>query len=50
MSLLKEAIKSDSGLAPAAKYLIDTVAPFFEMPLTGDTDKVHDFQVGRLIG
>ena len=50
MSLLNEAIKSDSGLFVAAKYLIDVVAPFFEMPLTGDTQKVHDFQLERRIG
>lgn len=50
MSLLKDAIASDSGVAPAGKYMIHVVAPFFEMPLTGDTDKVRDFQLQRLIG
>ena len=50
MSLLTDAVKNDSGLAVAGKYLIDVVAPFFEMPLTGDTQKVHDFQLQRRIG
>ena len=50
MSLLKDAAISDSGLAVAAKYLINVTGPFFEMPLTGDTDKVRNFQLARRIG
>jgi hypothetical protein len=50
MSLLSEAISSDSGISAAAKYLIDKVGPFFEMPLTGDTDRVREFQIERRIG
>lgn len=50
MPLVSEAIQSDTALAPAMKYLIAVVAPFFEMPLTGDTDKVREFELGKLIG
>ena len=50
MSILIDSIKNDSGLAVAAKYLIHVVAPFFEMPLTADTEKVHSFKLGQLIG
>jgi hypothetical protein len=50
MALIHDAIKNDSGLVVAAKYLLNRVAPFFEMPLTGDTDKVRDFELGDLIG
>lgn len=50
MSLLEDAIKSDTGLAVGSKYLLNVVEPFFEMPLTGDTDKVRDFQLQRLLG
>lgn len=50
MSLLQDAINSDSGMGAGAKYLLNVVEPFFEMPLTGDTDKVRDFQLQRLLG
>lgn len=49
MSLLINAIENDSGLAVASKYLIHVVAPFFEMPLTADTAKVHSFKLENIV-
>ena len=49
MYLLEEAIKSDTALAVAAKYLMEVVRPYAHMPLTGDTDDVEDYQLPNRI-